>query len=101
MRRGQGPQRLGHEHLTQQVLRLVIGDGCLVHHGTPNLRRPYALAPLLVDHDTPGHRGQPGHQRRLGQVQPPGLAPGPDHRLLDDVLGLLPVAGRETEHEQQ
>jgi hypothetical protein len=56
---------------------------------------------LLVDHDTPGHGGQPGHERRLGQVQPARLTPGPDHRLLDDILGLLPVASGETEHEQK
>src|SRR5262249_41947043 len=52
-------QRLGHEHLAQQVLGLVGSGRRLVHHlGAPYLHRTRALAPMLVDHDTPGHRGQ-------------------------------------------
>ena len=52
---------------------------------------PAAPSPaMLVDHDTPGDGGKPGHQRGPGG-QPAGLAPRPDHGLLHHVLGVLPV----------
>ena len=59
-------------------------------------------AAVVVDGDPPGHRHQPGPQRLLPlRAQPVRVAPGPQQRLLDDVLGPLAVAAGEPEHEHQ
>ena len=66
------------------------------------LRRTGPVAAVLVDDDPPGHGDEPGPQRALPRVaEPVRVAPGPQQRLLDDVLRALPVPRGEPQHERQ
>jgi hypothetical protein len=60
--------------------RLVLDLG-----GTP------AFSPETVDGNVPRDLGQPSSDRTLLRTECVVVAPGPQHRLLDDILGLLPV----------
>src|SRR5262245_15112170 len=55
---------------------------------------------MVVDHDPARHRGQPRHEGGLAEIESAGLTPGPDHRLLNDVLSLLPISRRQPHYER-
>jgi len=78
----------------------VILGGQVGQLGVGHLDRPGLPPAMVVDHDPACHRGQPRHQRRFAQVKLPGLAPGSEHRLLDDIFGLGPVSRSQSHHER-
>jgi hypothetical protein len=89
--RGRQPaHRVGHRD-PQHGSRGVIVYGHVRDRRLLRFRGPRPSPAVLVDDDAPGHGRQPRHQRWPRQVQSGRLAPGADHGLLDDVLGLLPV----------
>ena len=90
MHRGEPGERLGDQPRFHGAVRLVIGEG-LRQHVCHDLADPHRPTPPGVDRQVARRREQPRPHRTPVGVQSLRMSPGPQQRLLHEILRALTV----------